>query len=322
MPFKSETYRAILYFLLLMMYNPASVSADTVIKNDGSELKGLVVEDYTDRIVVSTGDGEATIMKSQIKDVVYDDEEKNLLYLARTYYDKGKPTIALQYTDMALEVNPSYEEARNLRSYLSSKIVATKEDYLYDVIEQKKKLMSARGVAPAVQERKPSLENLKEDLGVQIISSEGWIVITDVAAASAAGQAGLTAQDKIVSIGGTLTRYWPLARAAEDLAGPRYSETLVAIERDVEIDLGVISPRGRMKKLGIKLSMEEEGLTIKKITEGGLAKASGLEEGDLVVKIDGASMRYTPLRKAESLISSAGQKITFTIRRKRFLWRR
>ena len=62
---------------------------DTVYLNDGKEKKGIVVEDYTDRIVLSTYEGEKTLFKKNISKVVYDLTEQNLVKLGDKYGPAG-----------------------------------------------------------------------------------------------------------------------------------------------------------------------------------------------------------------------------------------
>ena len=44
---------------------------------DEKRVKGVVVEDYDDRIVLSTIDGEKSIMKQKIERILYDMDEQN-----------------------------------------------------------------------------------------------------------------------------------------------------------------------------------------------------------------------------------------------------
>jgi 23S rRNA G2069 N7-methylase RlmK/C1962 C5-methylase RlmI len=46
--------------------------SDTIYTKDGKELKGIIVEDYKDRIVFSTVDGQLTLMKSDVKELYFD----------------------------------------------------------------------------------------------------------------------------------------------------------------------------------------------------------------------------------------------------------
>jgi len=45
-------------------------AGDLVYTKDGKELRGIVIEDYKDRILFSTVDGETTIMKDNIAIIV------------------------------------------------------------------------------------------------------------------------------------------------------------------------------------------------------------------------------------------------------------
>ena len=56
--------------------------SDTVYTKEGKELKGIIVEDYKDRIIFSTIDGQITVLKSDVKELYFDTEEQNLIKLA------------------------------------------------------------------------------------------------------------------------------------------------------------------------------------------------------------------------------------------------
>src|SRR3989344_4991561 len=109
-----------------------AVFADTIRKKDGAELKGIVVEDYKDRIVFSTADGEVTIMKSDIGELIFDTEEDNLMKLAEQAQDRKDYLTAYGYYDMAAKINPESKRAKDgivfLQGYLFRKAEADKAD--------------------------------------------------------------------------------------------------------------------------------------------------------------------------------------------------
>ena len=63
--------------------------ADTVSLKSGAQQKGIVVEKYNDRVVLSTVDGEVEVKDSDIKDIIYDRREDNLVKLGDFHYNKS-----------------------------------------------------------------------------------------------------------------------------------------------------------------------------------------------------------------------------------------
>ena len=74
------------YSLQLTAY---SCTADTIYTRDNKELKGIILQDYKDRVLLSTVDGETTLMKADIRELYYDSEEQNLIKLAEQSREKG-----------------------------------------------------------------------------------------------------------------------------------------------------------------------------------------------------------------------------------------
>ena len=75
----SRYFRIFLILAACSLSIPAScVFSDTIYTNNDREMKGIVVEDYKDRIVMSTVDGEITVPKTEIKQMFYDNEADNL----------------------------------------------------------------------------------------------------------------------------------------------------------------------------------------------------------------------------------------------------
>ena len=70
-------YSIFLPFFLLLSAS-GFLYADTIFLKDGQELKGIVVEDYHDRIVLSTEKGEATHLKNDIEKIRQELTTKNL----------------------------------------------------------------------------------------------------------------------------------------------------------------------------------------------------------------------------------------------------
>lgn len=291
--------------------------ADTIYKNDGSETKGIVVEDYNDRIVFSTANGEKMIMKSDIKELYYDDEEENLIKLAEQAKEKQDYTKALTYYEMAFKANPNLKAAKDglvfLQGYLFRKEEAQKED---DV--KKRDDIERQGAGAAIEpvvsdEISEKSARLKKTLGITLGMKGNFPVIENVQPHSAAYDAGLEKGDKLTAIWSRLTGYMELTEVMNALLDKPSLELKCTFERAVKV------PNG----LGASFTMEFDGLTIASIHEGGPAQQSGLRKGDLITEIDGKSARYMPLKNAVNAIEHAkGDAVNLTIRREVLIWRR
>ncbi|MEE8317873.1 MAG: tetratricopeptide repeat protein, partial [Candidatus Omnitrophota bacterium] len=80
--------------------------ADTVIMKDRTKVKGLVVEEYVDRITLSTVEGEKNILRQEIERIEYDTPEQNFMQLGRAYDAKGWYDKASFYYKKAMEIKP------------------------------------------------------------------------------------------------------------------------------------------------------------------------------------------------------------------------
>jgi len=140
------------------------------------ELKGIVVEDYKDRITFSTIDGHVTVMKSDVKELYYDTEEQNLIKLAEQARDRADYIRAFIYYDKAFKLNPDSKAAKDgvvfLQGYLFKKDIAQKEEVVarHNEFEQ-------RGVSAQIKsdEEKFSgdLKKLKDASGMTLVSKSG-----------------------------------------------------------------------------------------------------------------------------------------------------
>ncbi|MDO8602975.1 MAG: PDZ domain-containing protein [Candidatus Omnitrophota bacterium] len=307
--------RKIIIFLMLMLIS-ATLYADTVILKNRTKVKGLVVDEYVDRIALSTAEGEEHILRKDIDRVEYDTPEQNFMQLGRAYDEKGWYDKAVFYYKKAMDINPDYKEARD--AYVASHAKMWREEE-----KRTKKDIDLHNMAKEWQERKSRKEPVvvkskknivKESLGISLVEHEGVFSINDVVAGSSAAKAGIQKGDFLVGIWGRLIRYSKLEDILGELIGPKYSEVKILAERNipVPVEAGV----NTYKELGVSLGFEYEGLLIKDIASGKKGELSGLKKSDLVIAIDKNITRYLPLDSVISLINNPkGDKIVFTVRR-------
>ena len=299
------------------------VLADTVYFHDGSEMKGIVVENYHNRIVLSTFEGEKQIVKSDIKDILYDRREQNLLKLGDYHQEKGNTQTAYSYYKKAYEVNPDYKEARDKFIYIRLSLLRNPERQLQAEMTKKQKLFSQSGKAYEPQLR--ITENisdvvLQEKTGISIYMDRHMPKVLNVLPASPAAQSGIKKSDVIFSVWGRLTGYMELESIIDMIINNPSPEIVLTIKREISI------PRAdkRSSNSGISLAVVEEGIVIKEIRSNSDGAKNGLIAGDVITSINEEPTRYMPLNNAALNIETnfLSDRLKLDILRDISLWRK
>jgi predicted metalloprotease with PDZ domain len=297
-------------------------SADTVNKKDGTELKGVVIEDYDDRVKLSTVSGEVLVMKSEIKELYYDDEERAFLKLAEKERDRGNYESAFENYGKALQANPDSKDAREgiaiLQEYIYSKDESLRADFIRRHNWADDSVEAAFRVRADTKGREQDALAVKRSLGISLKEKGDVIEIAGVAKGSAASRADLREGDIIVAVWGKLVRYMSLDEVLAILARSGLLRVECMIERTVEVrktDARTIS--GTDGIIGASLGMTVDGLTVASVRQDGPASEAGITPGDLVTAIDRNQTRYMPLKRAvQAIRTSKARVVTLDIRRK------
>src|SRR3989338_2529431 len=216
--------RKIIFFILLV-FTASTLYADTVILKNGAKVKGLVVDEYVDRVALSTVEGEKHILRKDIDRIEYDTPEQNYMQMGRAYEDKAWYDKAAFYYRKAMDINPDYKEARDA-------YVASHAKMWHEEEKRTKKDIETHNMAIEWQANKnkkvPVVVKSREDLvkggiGISIIDNEGIFRINEVIPGSSASKAGIQKGDFLVAIWGMLIRYSKLEDVLNQLIGPRYS---------------------------------------------------------------------------------------------------
>jgi C-terminal processing protease CtpA/Prc len=299
------------------------VLADTVYFHDGSETKGIVVENYHNRIVLSTFEGEKQIDKSDIKDILYDRREQNLLKLGDFHEEKGNTRTAYSYYKKAYEINPGYKEARDKFIYIRSILLRNPERQLQAEMAKKQKLFSQSGKAYEPQLR--ITENisdvmLQEKTGISICMDRHMPKVLNVLPASPAARSGIKKSDVIFSVWGRLTGYMELESIVDMIINNPSPEIVLTIKRKISVP----KVDKRSSDSGISLAIVEEGIVIKEIRGNSDAAKNGLIAGDVIIGINEEPTRYMPLNNAALNIETnfLSDKLKLDILRDISLWRK
>lgn len=301
--------------------------ADTARLKTGKEVRGIIVEDYKSRVVMSTIDGEQTIMKDDIAELYYDSEEENLVKLAERARERRDYVKAYDYYEKALKINPRSKAAQDgivfCKGYLVRKQEVDKEQ---DVRRRAdiERYGATGGIEAAGADEKELAPRLEETLGITIEIKEGIPAIDTVQQRSQAYRAGVRPGDHLIAVWSRLTGYMSLKEVMDILLEKPSLEMKVTIERTIDIPL---QPRrmplaGTSELIGAVLVMRFEGLMAGQVRADGPAAAAGLRSGDLITAIDGNRTRYMPLKAAiEAIKTSKGPSVRITFRRELIIWR-
>jgi len=315
-----KSYFVCIFFLLILFTAMPAVS-DTIYLNDGNHAKGIVVENYCDKIVISTFEGEIEIDKSLIKDIAYDRREQNLLKMGDYHYDKGNFMKAYSYYEKAYDINPDYKEASDKVVHMRSMLLSNPEKKFKDDMERRRRLFMASGRAysPVVYEDIKTPESsliLASGMALDIKDQMPWV--SRVVPFSPAQQSGIQQADIIYSLWGRLTGYLDLHSVIDMIVNSPSPEVILSIKRAITI------PKSASAKdaLGISLDINEQGLAVTKVKRRSAAERSGLRENDIIMEINGQPTRYMPVTEAISKMQEcfAKQGIRLDILRETLLW--
>ncbi len=263
--------------------------ADELDLTSGQTLKGLVVEEHLDRLIVSTADGEQVIRRRDIDEGFFDDPERNYLYLGNEALAGGDLNGATTLFQKALQFNPRLEEVR---------------DAIQRTEDIRRKLVSGWTVNDPVAA-------VWTRWGMRLAGTGDYPVVEQVAAGRAAAQAGLRVGDRLVAVWGASTGFRALPDVAAQILGPQATPVKFTLQREI-----VLPPphTAAMAWPGIELSLGPQGAMVAAAGAAGLA--AGVQVGDLVVALDGRATRYMPLAAARAALAAArGRGITLRVQR-------
>jgi hypothetical protein len=267
------------YPVLLFFFLVASAAyADVIYDHSGGTLKGLVVEEHADRIVLSAEQGEQTVFRSQIEEVFYAEPERNYLYLGGQALESGDFGAARGFFQKALQINSVFSEAADAIERAAD--LEKKQDWVSQGLDL--------------------LQALEKQWGITLAQGKELAVVQEVRPGSLAERSGLAAGDGLVAAWNVSLAFIPAGAVARELIGPPGSISKLTIQRAVELPAG-----GRLE---MKLSMERLGLTA-------AGEAPGLLPGDRIISIGGKPTRYMPLGDARGMIQSAKEGVELLIHR-------
>ena len=296
-------------------------SADTMFLRNGDQMKGLIVEQHADRVVLSTENGEVPVLLARVKNIEYDEPERNFLEVGRNYETAGKWGEALAYYEKAIEFNPKFDEAKKASAGVKNRFWSVTEKAVRSEIDKMQMIYGKenRLSVPDADEdeaqdrlRLAQLETLENEWGVRLTEEADWIVCSQASASKKAALSGLQKGDRLVSMDGESLRYLNADAVAQKFLDSTRSHFTLEVERDFNLPFSEADP-------GMKLNLEYQGVVIKKLKEDSPATAAGLKEKDLLFRVGDVSTRYMPLSDVSKLVKGSAKKGPLILKVRRFL---
>ncbi|MFT5207074.1 MAG: tetratricopeptide (TPR) repeat protein [Candidatus Omnitrophota bacterium] len=295
-------------FLFISIALATSSHADLLVLNSGEEMRGLIVEEYEDAVLVSTVDGELLITRSDISKIDYDDPAYSMLSLGRSYESEKKYGLALSYYEKAYKANPELIEAKKAAVGIRGRFWS---DFAEGPLSEVAKQQEVRDAYRANKDlddatlikSKSVAKILWTRMGVALAEDTDWIQIGLVKIGSLARKRGLMKGDSLIAIDGKPLRNLNGDVVTKALLEPRYSSMTLDVTRKIILDK--LKSR-KLKALGIKLKQNYTGITITRIMPDSIFDNIGIKKNDMIVEVAGKSTRYLSLRKVIKIIKDKG----------------
>ncbi len=298
---RTISVRCAVFFLFAIACSPLPAFADVIYYKSGETLKGLVVEEHRDRLLVNVDGKERAILRRDIEEVFYDDPERNYLYLGNQALEAKNFALARGFFHKALQIRPDFQEA---------------QDALHRVEDFQKK-GAVYAIVPISEKTMESGWGLVLNLSVEDLQGGGTVarqsffpVVKEVRYGSLADRHRILPGDGLVSLWGDSLAFLSLKEVFGVLLGPPGSEVKLTIQRKVVLEP---APKEGQRWPGLTLEMGRRGLTVAGVEPASAAQTVGLRSGDRIVAIGQRSTRYLPLEEARRILSDSKGKSIFLV---------
>ena len=272
-------------------------------------MKGLIVEQHEDRVIVSTEQGETPVMRDKISEIEYDDPAQTFLQIGESHEKAERWGEALAYYEKALQAQPELEDAKRAVVRVRNRFWSKSASGPSSEIEKRQELYDHWGEvkkAPArteenIQDRsRDEARSLEEGLGLVLEQKGDWTKVSQVSPKKDAAFAGLKRGDRLVSLDGLSLRYLNADVVRDKLLVPSRAVFTMEFERDCALTKTGFEKS--VSEFGFKAELEYRGAVVASVEPEKAAARAGLKENDLLVTAGGAPMRYTPLKKLLNLL--------------------
>ena len=293
-----EMKKLLLSTILVIAVAISSINlfADTIFLKHGDTIKGIVTEQYEDRVIIRVPGGEIGIYRNRISHIRFDEPEQNYLQLGDKYMEKKRFDKAVQLYKRAVKINPDFQQAKDALLRLEDRRKA------YIIERQKKEELFRK------TREEPEI-TLRKMLGIEIDRTYKMYIYPE----SPAAKKGIQTGDKLISIYNQQVKHMPLAKVRQYLIGSGTGKVKLTVEVRFAIERRI---RTALGKLGIRIEIKETGLTITEVVRNSPAERLGLKSGDRIAAINEKSTRYMKMKQViKNLKQRSTGQLSLSIRR-------
>lgn len=282
---KGKLQTAILFFIWFLVSGfwfliTDNCCGDTIYLEDGSVMKGVVVEECWDRVAFNTPEGEKIIFRKDIDEIFFDELEQNYYEVANRFLCDRDFERAEKFYTKVLQLNSDYKAAQDGLSRLNDR--------------RMKEVKRWKAVDPR--------HTLKEQIGISVLKEGEHCRVSEIFGEST----NLNIGDAISAVWDESTKFMEEGEVVERIIGIPDTLVKITIQRKIRFcSAGVpwyLRIFGIRKEDVLPLRMSREGLMVGKVMKGSLAGEADLKYGDRIITIDQNLTRYMPLKKANTLI--------------------
>jgi hypothetical protein len=301
------------YFIVAACFLPCFfVSADTIVTEEGEEIKGVITEYHPFEIKIATKQGEKIFKKDQIKDIKQAKDEQNLMILADIAIGQKDFTKAYYLYEKVLKLNPDSQKAMDALAEISPKLKGKDSDPSWTGTYERYQDVSYKGKADKqiLSDDSYSTQKLQEEFGLILGHETGNIKVLDVLDNTRAERGGLEINDYIRAIEGKGADYMGLYdMIAALLALSDKDKINMTIERKLRlwIDAETTTWESSLWDFtGFSIETSSGMPVVMSVKAGSPAYEAGLKREDIISSIDYKDISSASKDELKTLLQGAG----------------
>lgn len=325
-----KKYFAVILLLIFTVSFSSSSYADIIKMINAREVKGVILKELKDEVIINTIDGEIKIPRRNITSILYSEQEQYYFQLGNKLREQGKIKEASIAYQNALKIRPDFSQAQAALFSLRLHMWKDRDQALKEHLEQLNRIyryaedsnMTAKEKAITAQTY--TEEKIYQQCGFLLEEVSGIIRVKDIRPGSPAELAGVRQNDVIVSLGGE-----PIQDLAYHYVLGLFILNISEIHISVFRNVNLVSEKKSLFDYipfvyfywGLSTDLFYEGLTISKIRKGSAADIAGLKTADIIVSVNSEPVQFIPERKVYKLMMENRAKVEIGINRSVAFWK-
>lgn len=314
-----------IFLVILLTFLADQVFWGDVVKlKNGEERSGVILDRGVTGIVIATEKGNEEIDIQDVSEVVMEDENENLIFLADRADRAGETSAALNLYTKVFWNDPFNEEANKGIGGLDPEMLSDEDAKSWvGGYERYQTSPGGDNDGEILSGDSGSTEDLLTEFGLVIASESGRIKVTEVVRGSRAWKGGLQINDFLIEIGQRAVLYMGKFDVVNVLLAEGEKPIFLEIEREIRQWIG--ERNDSVKVAAVKGTGDSPGRKDLFMIIGGKGllgvSDKGAAYGDIIVSIDGVAVEPgLSLEEVRRMIEKTGpNNVYMVVRRKIFI---